>query len=133
MEKKEGLRSAGCGKVISISDDDGGGDDDGENDVEDGNDGNQQRFVVKMKLLGNQAALQLVSEATRHQVTKKTKRTLINDTLLRRRRRRRSGVSWSSWWQECLQPKSHRSDEADCQIKGTNQLLTKENSRLFYC
>ena len=68
MEKKEGLRSAGCGKVISISDDDGGGDDDGENDVEDGNDGNRQRFVVKMKLPGNQAALQLVSEATGHQV-----------------------------------------------------------------
>ena len=62
--------------MISISDDDGGGDDDGENDVEDGNDGNRQRFVVKMKLLGNQAALQLVSEATRHQVTKKNKRTL---------------------------------------------------------
>ena len=73
MEKKEGLRSAGCGKVTSISDDDvGGGDDDedGENDVEDGNDGNRQRFVVKMKLLGNQAALQLVSEATRPQVRK---------------------------------------------------------------
>ena len=29
MEKKEGLRSAGCGKVITISDDGGGGDDDG--------------------------------------------------------------------------------------------------------
>ena len=35
MEKKEGLRSAGCGKVISISDDDDGDDD---NDVEEGND-----------------------------------------------------------------------------------------------
>ena len=65
MEKKEGLRSAGCGKVISISDDDDGDDD---NDVEEGNDGDRQRFVVKMKLPGNQAALQLVSEATRHQV-----------------------------------------------------------------
>ena len=64
MEKKEGLRSAGCGKVISISDDDGGDD-----EVEDGNYGDRQRFLVPMKLLGNQAALQLVSEATRHQVT----------------------------------------------------------------
>ena len=41
-------------------------DDDGD---EDGNDGDRQRFVVKMKLPGNQAATQLVSEATRHQVT----------------------------------------------------------------
>ena len=64
MEKKEGLRSAGCGKVISIGDGDGGGDDD-----EDGNDGDRQRFLVPMKLPGNQAAPQLVSEATRHQVT----------------------------------------------------------------
>ena len=36
MEKKEGLRSAGCGKVISISDDVGGGDDD-----DDGMDGDE--------------------------------------------------------------------------------------------
>ena len=37
MEKKEGLRSAGCGKVTSISDDDvGGGDDDDGMDGDEG-------------------------------------------------------------------------------------------------